>query len=118
MFVSAYSVLQTEKSIQLEQLWMKHSNLLQQKEKIIEMFDAKVEAEGIEFDALRLFGRLKILLLNWKDNKTESSQSVKPISNLTNSEIWNMPYDKLREYTAEQQEQIQRKKQTLTIYDI
>ena len=103
----AYDFLIQNVPTQLEQLWMKNSSLLAQKEEIIIYFNNKVDLEDIEYTDKKLLARLKLLFQNWNRSNTAIQPKLKPVEQLTESELTSMSYSKFAEYSKEDQERIQ-----------
>ena len=103
----AYDFLIQNCSIQLEQIWMKNSDKLSVKEKIIDYFNNAVILDSIEFDQKKLLARLRQLLLNWKSD-IPITPTRKPIEQLTDNEILSMSYHEMMEYGDEGRIQIEK----------
>lgn len=94
--LTAYQFLFQNAPIQLEQLWMKNSKFIAQKDFIIETFNDKAVLEEIPYDEKKLIARLSMLIRNWKNETTTTG--LKPIFQLTENEIMGMPFHKMQEY--------------------
>lgn len=103
----AYDFLIQNVPTQLEQLWMKNSSLLAQKDEIIIYFNNKVDLEDIEYTDKKLLARLKLLFQNWNRSNAAATSKLKPVDQLTDSELTSMSYSKFAEYSKEDQERIQ-----------
>ena len=104
--ITAYDFLIQNCSIQLDQIWMKNSKLLEQKDEIIHYFNNKVDLEGIEYTNKKLISRLNILFGNWNKNDKQQSKR-KPIAQLTDNEILSMTYHEMMDYGEEGRIQIE-----------
>ena len=76
----AYQFIKKTRSYDLEIWELQNKKFISDYRSFLEYFEIKVQEEEIEFTSDKLFGRLKRLKFNWKNNNTALNQlSKKPV---------------------------------------